>query len=839
MNAAVAVRSPLMEASPMEFVKSQLKQVMRRLTRTPMFTAITLLTLAAGVGANIAVFSVVEGVLLKPLPYPHSEQLVGVWHNAPGAHFTGLDMGPSNYFIYRDQGRAFQDIGLYDDDSVSITGSGEPEQVRALDVTDGTLPILGIPPELGRWFNGQDDLPSSPQTAMLMYGYWQRKFGGDRNVIGKTILVNGAARQIIGVMPERFHFLDEQDPALLLPLRFDRSKLFLGNFSHSALARLKPGVTIAEADADVARMIPIVMRSFPPPPGYTLDMFQRLRLEPDVDPLKQDVVGDVGKLLWVLMGGIGMVLLIACANVANLLLVRTEGRQQELAIRSALGATQGRIAGELLFESLFIGLAGGVLGLGIAYGALRFLVALAPAGLPRLGEIGIDVHVLLFTLGIALFASLLFGSIPVLKYAGARLGAGLREGGRTLSQSRQRHRARNILVTVQVALAFVLLICSGLMIRTFRALTMANPGFTRPAELQTFRVYIPKPEVPKDEDVPRMEQQILQKIAAIPGVSSVGFSSNLAMSVNEWSDPVFAEGQTYTREKIPAISHFNFDSPEFLETMGTPLVAGRNFTWAETMNKIPVALVSLNLAREYWGSAAKAIGKRIRPSNIDDWREVIGVVDNVRCEGMTKPACRSVYWPVLNAKLDSNPILVPRSVSFAIRSSRSGSQAFMEEVRRAVWSVDASLPLANVHTMDYFYTKSMARTSFTLVMLGIAGGMALLLAIVGLYGVVAYSVSQRTREIGIRMALGAQQNNLTRMFVRQGLVLVGIGVACGLVAAFGVIRLMSSLLFGVRPGDPVTYIAVTIGLVATAAIASYLPSRRAASVDPVEALRGE
>jgi predicted permease len=817
----------------------QLQQVLRRLRRAPLFTAITLLTLAVGIGANTAIFTVLEGVLLKPLPYPHPDELVGVWHAAPGINIPELNMSPSNYFIYREQSRTFQDIGIFQNDSVSVTGVAEPEQLRALDVSDGLLPILGVSPVLGRSFNRDDVAPGSPDTVILTYGYWRRKFGSDPSIVGRTITVDGKPRQIIGVMPRGFHFLDREESPLILPLQLDRNKVFLGQFSYEGFARLKPGVTLAEASADVARMLPIVMQSFPPPPGFSLELFKKAGIGPNLRPLKRDVVGDVGRLLWVLMGSIGMVLLIACANVANLLLVRAEGRQQELAIRTALGASRGRIAGELLFESFIIGLLGSVLGLALAYGALRALIAMAPSGLPRIDEIGINLPVLLFTLVVSLLASLLFGSIPVLKYAGARAGTGLREGGRTLSQSRERHRARNILVVVQVGLAFVLLICSGLMIRTFRALTHVSAGFVGPTEVQTFRLSIPESEVSDPERVVRMEEAIMRKIAAIPGVSSVGLTSSIPMDGNHWSDPVFAEDRAYAEGELPAIRRFKFISPELLQTMGTPLIAGRTFTWADTYSKLPVALVSENFAREYWRDPANALGKRIRVSSKDDWREIVGVVGDVHDDGMNQEAPTAAYWPIFMNRFESNDVQVRRGLAFAIRSPRAGSESLMKEVRQAVWSVDANLPLADVRTLDYYYSESMARTSFTLVMLGIAGGMALLLGTVGLYGVIAYSVSQRTREIGIRMALGAQQKVLTGMFVRQGLWLAAGGVVCGVVVAIAAMRLMSSLLFRVSSSDPVTYGVVSIGLIATAALASYLPSRRAAGVDPVEALRAE
>jgi len=818
-----------------------LRQVLRRLGRAPLFTIITLITLGVGVGANTVIFSVLEGVLLKPLPYPQPEQLIGVWHTAPGVGIPNLNMAPSIYFIDREQSTTFQDIGVYDGDSLNVTGAGEPEQVRGLDVSDGTLPILGVRPTLGRLFTREDDSPGTPETVLLSYGYWRQKFGGATSVIGQSITVDGKPREIIGVLPQGFHFLDFEDAALVVPFKWDRSKTKLGNFSYEGLARLKPGVTMAQASADVARMLPIANRSFPAPDGFSAELFEKAHIAPNLRPLKQDVVGDVGKVLWVLMGSIAMVLLIACANVANLLLVRVDGRRQELAIRAALGAGWGRIAMELMFESVILGLLGSLLGLALASGALRVLVALAPTGLPRIHEIGIDLPVLLFTFAIALFSSVLFGSIPIFKYAGAHLNTGLREGGRALSQSRQQHRARNVLVVVQVGLALVLLICSGLMIRTFRALLHVPPGFTGPDSVETFRFYVPETEIPDSdrERLVRMDQEILGKLAAIPGVSSVSFSSAIPMDGHNSNDPIFAQDRQYAEGDLPPLRRFKFTSPGFLATMGTPLVAGRDITWEDTYQKIPVAMISENFAKEYWHDARNALGKRIRVASTDDWREIVGVVGDVYENGVDKPAGTSVYWPVMMDRFEGQKEQLRRGIAFAIRSPRAGSQAFLNEVRETVWSVDPNIPLANVHTLGHFYTESMARTSFTLVMLGVAGGMALLLGIVGIYGVIAYSVSQRTREIGIRMALGAQKKTLVGMFVRQGLWLTGVGVLCGLVTAFAVMRLMSSLLFKVSPVDPVTYAAVTLGVVVTAYLACYLPSRRAAGVDPVDALRAE
>jgi predicted permease len=822
----------------MEWFSINLKQILRRLGRTPMFTVVALVTLGVGVGANTAIFSVLEGVMLKPLPYPHPEELVGVWLTAPKINFPELQLFHSVYFILREQSRTLQEIGLYSMNSVNVTGMADPEKVRALRVTDGTLPVLGIPPMLGRWFNREDSSEGSPETAVLTYGYWRRKFGGDPSIVGRTLIVDGRTCEIIGVMPERFHFLDD-DPQLILPIKLDRSRTFLGPPNLPAVARLKPRVTIDQANADVARLLPVVNRSFPPPPGLSVKQLEDIGIGPNVHSLRQVLVGDASKLLWILMGSVGLVLLIACANVANLLLVRTEGRQQELAVRAALGASRGQVARELLLESLVLGLLGSVVGLGFAQASLRLLVRMSPTRLPRLSEIGIDAPVLLFAVGVSLLASLLFGCVPALKYAGAHLGTGLRAGGRTLSESRERHWVRNTLVVVQVALAFVLLISSGLMIRTFRALRRVPTGFVRPAEVQTISLTIPAAEVRDPERLVHMQEEILRRIEAIPGVSSVGLGTGVPMDGNLSANPVVASDRTYREDKLPPLRRFKFVSPEYVKSIGASLVVGRDFTWTDIYNKRPVVMISENLAREYWGEPASALGKRIRMGKTDDWSEIIGVVADIRDDGVNQKAPTSVCWPIMMRHFYNEEPMVRRTVTYAIRSPRTGSESFLNEVRQAVWSVDNNLPLADAQTLEYFYRKSLARASFALVMLDVAGGMALLLGTVGLYGVIAYSVSQRRREIGIRLALGAQQQQITGMFVRHGLWLVALGVACGLGAAIPLMRLMTSLLFEVKPVDPVSYAAVALGLAATGALASYLSCRRVTAIDPVEAMRAE
>ncbi len=817
-------------------ISTQLRHVVRRLGRTPTFTILTLLTLALGIGANAAIFSVVQGVLLRPLPYPRPDELVSVWHKAPGVNIDQLSAAPSFYFTYREQGRAFQDVGLYAQRSVTVTGLAEPERLNVIRVTEGTLPLLGVAPQLGRTFTAEETREGAPQKVVLSHAYWQSRFGGDPAAIGRPLVVDDEPAEIIGVMPRDFRLLDVR-ASLFLPLPFDRSKVRLGQFSYPAVARLKPGATVEQASADLARLIPIAFGSFPPPPGFDKKMFEDARIAPNLQPFKRDLIGDLDKVLWVLMGTIGMVLLIACANVANLLLVRAEGRQQELAVRAALGAGWTQLAREILLESLALALAGGVLGLGLAYGLVRLLVFLEPANLPRLDAIAIDPWVVLFTLAISLAAGVLLSLIPIFKYAGRHVAPALRSGGRSASQSRERHRARNGLVVAQVALALVLLVGSGLMIRSFQALRDVEPGFVRPHDVQTLRISIPDKQVQDAEAAARMQHAILDKLSALPGVESAGMANAVPMEGNSWHDPLFAEDRTYAEGQLPELRLFRFAAPGWFQAMGTPIVAGRDFTWSETYDRLPVVVVSKSLARDLWGDPQAALGKRVRETHKSAWREVIGVVADVHHDGLDREAPSTVYFPILTKDFEADSM--SRSLAFVVRSPRAGSEGLLKEIREAVWSVNGSLPVASVETLSSYCERSMARTSFTMVMLALASGMALLLGVVGIYAVISYTVSQRSREIGIRLALGARREELTRMFVRHGLVLAGIGAAIGLVAALGLGRVMSSLLFGVGASDPLTRGVVATSLVSAAGLASYVPARRVADVDPAAALRAE
>jgi predicted permease len=818
---------------------------LRTLRHSPVFTVVGLLTIAIGIGANAGVFSVVNSVLLKPLNYPKAEELVALHQTAPGAagladFENGLLLSPSMCFTYAEQNRTFQSLGVWVTGTANVTGLAKPEQVRTVYVSDGLLQALGTPPEVGRWFSATDQIPHDPETVLLSYGYWQRQFGGDRAVIGRNIMVDSRPREIVGVMPKGFQFVDV-DFDLVSPLAFERGKLILAGFGFHGIARLKPGATIADANADITRMLPIWMDSWSNGPGTNPHIYETWKITPMLRPLKQEVIGNVSELLCVVMGTIGLVMVIACANVANLMLVRVEARRQELAVRAALGAGWTRILRGLLVESVMLGLMGGVVGVGLAYAGVRFLVTVGPANLPRLAEISIDARTLGFTLVLSVLSGLLFGLIPALKYAGPRTSLALRSAGRTISASRERHRARNLLVVGQVAMALVLLVSAGLMIRTFEALRTVEPGFTDAQHLQLMRISIPDSLIQEPERVTRIQHEILDKLAATPGVKSAAFVSEMPMEGfdSAW-DGIFAEDKVYSADAIAPLRLYKYVSPGFLQTAGTRLVVGREMTWSEVYALRPVVMISENLAREMWGTPSAAIGKHLREFSNMPWHEVIGVVQDVHEKGVQERVPETVYWPSLMSNLYvPGPVGAVRVMTFAIRSERAGTEAFLNEVRQAVWSVNSNLPVASLRTMQEVYGKSLARTSFTLVMLGIAGAMALTLGIIGIYGVISYTVSQRQREIGIRLALGAQGGDVLRMVLRQGAKLALVGLAIGVCVAFGLTQLMRNLLFGVTAYDPVTFAAVAVLLVFVALLACYIPARRAMLVDPIVALRYE
>jgi putative ABC transport system permease protein len=818
-------------------VSQDVRSAMRMLRRQPAFSLTAILTLALGIGATTAMFSVVNAVVIKPLPYPESENVVTVGVSAVFGteRNPGFPLAPRMFASYAENGRSFQEFGLFNRVEATVTGLGSPEHTNVLQVTRGVLTALGVQPVLGRWFSPDDDRPGAPETVLLTYGYWQRRFGGDPGIIGRAITIASTPREVIGVMPASFS-LRGAPAALIVPFRFDPDQPPAG-YCCLGVARLKPGATLGQANADVARMLDVWKRLENQP------QLDDLQLGPAVRPFKDDVVGnDVRRVLWVLLGTIGIVLLIACANVANLLLVRAEGRGQELAVRTALGAGWRHVARLLMVESLTLGLLGGLVGLALAYAGLRALLVLAPESLPRLNEIAIDLSVLVVTAAISIASGFLFGLVPLARTVRPKSAPSLvefiRGGGRSASPGRSQHRSQNALVVVQVALALVLLISSGLMIRTFQNMRNVQPGFTDPATIQSVRVLVPAIDVPEPERVTRVQHDILDRLAAIPGVTSAAFLDQVPMEPFVQNAIVAAEGQEYGPNGIPPTRTIRLMSPGALRTLGTPLLVGRDFTWEEIHNQRNVAMVSDNFARTEWSTVEGAIGKRVRIGTSQTWQQVIGVVADVYNDGAGKPAPLMVYWPARLQDYVAGTLL-PRSLNFSMRSERAGTEAFVQEIRQAVAKVMPGLPVFQIRTLREVYDQSMAPTAFSLVLLGIAGAMALLLGIVGIYGVLAYSVMQRQREVGIRLALGARPGNVKGLFVYRGMMLSGIGIAIGVAVAVGITRWMSSLLFGVTPVDAATFAVAASVLVLAALAASYIPARRAAAVDPVVTLTAQ
>jgi predicted permease len=806
-----------------------LRQTFRALTKAPGFTVATVLTLAIAIGATTAIFSVVNGILLKPLPFAESDRLVALTHRFEDGRGRDVPASPALYFTYRDNNEAFESVALWVQPTASIT-SGEPEEVEVISATFEFLPTLGVTPALGRSFVAAEGDPGADKTVMLSYGYWQRHFGGAESALGQALVVDGEPRTVIGVLPADFKFTQRR-AELLLPMQPDRARSWAGILGENAIARLKAGVSLAAANADVERMIPIYHATFPKLPGTTGND----ALHADLQPLKNTFVRDLGDVLAVMAGTIALLLLIACANVANLLLVRTDRRARELAIRAAVGASSRKLVATVLLESVALAVTGGLAGLALAAASLPTLLKFAAPNLPTVLGISIDARVVVFALALSVGVGLLFGALPAAKYAAPRLSSVLGAAGRSPGVSRERQRARSALVVAQVAIALVLLVGSGLMIRTFAALSAVDPGFTDPEHLQAVAISIHADVEPDFERLPVLQREMVERLAAIPGVESAAYISNLPL---DGFAPYFAlliedkmrpEGETVPSRQL------RFASPGFFEAFGTPLIAGRTLQWSDNEGGRHLAVVSDNLARAEWGSAAAALGKRIRPLPTDPWAEIVGVVGDITSAGLDQAAPQTFY-------LSQNHRLaeyMTRTVRFVLRSDRVGTSGFIEDVQRAIWSINASLPLAGVQSMGDVYQRSLARTSLTLLLLGITASMALLLGVIGIYAVISCSLAQRTHEIGIRIALGAPSAALKRLVLGHVALLVGVGVAIGLAGAAALTRLMRTLLFGVGPLDPATYAGVCALLVGAALVAGYLPARRAARVDPMHALRAE
>ena len=798
-----------------------------RLIRThPGFVLTVVLSLALGIGANTAIFTVVHGVLIQPLPYPQADALVGIYNRLTisGQAYEDAGLSPGMVAACRNDCRAFEHFGVWTSGAATVTGAGEPEQVTTVTVTQGALPALGIPASLGRWFSLEDDSPGGARTAILSHSYWERRFGADPQILGRTIAIDFVPHQIVGVMPRNFRFVD-LSPDVFLAQRLASNRP--DEFSYNGIGRLKRGIGVAQSNADIAR----VWSNWANTAGATR-LLTQLAVTPNARPLKDDVIGEVSMTLRVIMSALGLLMSLVCANVANLVLVRAHARQQEFAIRAALGAGWGKIAREQLAESITLGLMGGAFGLGLGYVGVRLLVALGPAGLPRLHEISIGPAAAAFALLLALGTSVVFGTVAVI----GRRAPGRVENARGATAAREHLRGQHILVVGQVAMALMLLVASGLMVRTLLAIQRVEPGFTRPEQIQMVRISLPQVLAREPERVIRLQKDMVDALAAIPGVAAVGFASALPLEDNRNGMVVAVEGVT-APDRMPPNRRYRHASPGLFAAQGSRLLYGRDFTWEDVFGERRLAIVSESMARESWREPREAIGKRIRIGRDGPLTEVIGVVEDIHADGLHQPAPPTVY---ARAGIEAGPNdsrTIRRAVTLAIRSRRAGSQEFLKEVAAAVHAVNASVPPADVRTLDDAYRKSLAQTSFTVTLIGVAAVMALALAVVGVYGVLAYAVARRRREVGIRLALGAQPGSVRALFLRQGLLLASLGGTLGILASAALSQWISPLLYDVTALDPLTYALSGLALAAGAVLASVVPASRAACVDPMETLR--
>ncbi|MEM9290703.1 MAG: ABC transporter permease [Acidobacteriota bacterium] len=813
---------------------TNLRLALRRLRQAPLFTALTVFTLAVALGANVAAFSLIHGVLLQPLPYSEPDQLIGVWHTAPGLGIDDLNQGAATYFTYRELSESFEDIGLWDTARYTVTGLGEPEQVRTLQVSDGLLPVLRVDSALGRRFSAEDDLPDQPTTVMLSDGYWRSRFAAAPDVIGKTLTVNGEICEIIGVLGPDFQFLD-YSLDILLPFQFDPAAVVMGDFSYQSIGRLKPGATLEQAQAEIESLIPVAVEKYPGP--ISTEMVKDAQLAAALRPLRQDAIGDIGATLWLLLGTVGLVLFIACANIANLFLVRSDGRQLEVAVRTALGASPSAVTRTFLGESLLLAFSGGALGLALAAGALELLQRFAPGRIPRLDEVALNPVVALYVLGLTLLVGLALGALAAWRRRGGSLLGALKDGGRG-GDGRERQRARGLLVTAQVAVALVLLVSSGLMLRSFEALRQVQPGFSDPESALSLRVAIPSAEIADEAEVALAFESMLTRLEAIPGVNAVGLTTSVPLDGNDSNDAVMVEAFPTPEGQVPPVRRMKWLAPGTFQTLGNPLLAGRDFSWDDLRQRRRVAVVTADFVSDYWPTPADALGQRILPGIETGWVEIVGVVGAVHDDGVDRPSIPMVYQPMIGRDADGEDD-ARRSMAFVLRSPRTGTPELLQEARAAIWAVNPNLPVASVRSMEELLQRSLSRTTFILSMLGLAALVALILGAVGIYGVTSYAVSQRTRELGLRLALGARQIDLGTLVLRQALTFGVAGIVVGVVAALGLTRLMETLLFGVEAIDLGTYALVAVALLALTLLAAYLPARRAAKVDPLEALRWE
>jgi predicted permease len=798
---------------------------LRVLAKNPAFTFIAVFALALGIGANSAIFSVVDTVLLRPLPFKHPEQLVMVWENAAHMGFPRNTPSPANYLDWQKQTQSFTGMAAMAERSFNLTGVGEPERLEGRRVSSNLFELLGVPALLGRTFVPDDDRPGT-HVVLLSYSLWQRRFGFDPAVIGRALTINGESYTVVGVMPQLMQLpgYENVNDQLWVPIAFPPEEAAQrGNHFLEVIARRRPGVTLKQAQAEMETISARLAQQYP---DYNT------RIGAVVVPLQEQVVGDIKPALLILLGAVGFVLLIACANVANLLLARAAVRQKEIAVRLALGASQSRLIRQFLTESILLAMFGAGLGLLLAFFGLRALRTFIPASISQVETINIDARVLIFTVLVAVVTGIAFGLAPAIHGSHLNLNDTLKEGGRDSVGGSKGNRARGLLVIAEVAVSFVLLVGAGLLINSFFHLRNLDPGF-RADHLLTMKVDLSEVKYPDRERRAAFFDEVMRRVRELPGVRSAAVAGNLPLTYNGDSMTISVEGvpDPPTDQRPDVI--FRAIGPGYFNTMGIPIVRGQDFTDQDKPDAKDVVVISEKTAQQFW-PGQDPIGKRLKPGSStskSEWREVIGIVKDVRQNDLIAPPKMQMYFTYRQVEnIAANALVVRTTIE---PMSLAGS------VRNAIWSVDKDQTVADIDTMDHIVAAAVARQRFSMVLLGVFAALALLLASVGIYGVMSYSVTQRTREIGIRMALGARRADVLQMTVRQGLKLVGAGMILGLGAAFLLTRVMATLLYGISATDPMTFIGISVVLLAVAILASYVPALRATKVDPITALRAQ
>lgn len=808
-----------------------IRRSLRGLLHVPAFTAVCVLTLAVGIGAATAIFSVVSGVLLTPLPYPESDRLVGLWHTAPKLGFDKLSQSPGTYQLYREHSRSFEDIALYRSTQVTLTGDGAPERLPASAITPSLFPVLRVKPSLGRAFVAEDGRSGSARVVLLSDQLWRRRFAADPKALGRQLRINDVPREIVGVMPAGFEF-PRPDTDLWLPLEINPAQARIGEFGPSGVARLRPGTTPAAAQADLERLLADLS-------SRDAGMAELIRdgFHASVLPLREDMVGDIGHTLWILLGAVGFILLIACANVSNLLIVRGDGRRRETAIHTALGASPRELIGSVLLESLLLAAAAGALGLLLAAAGLRLLIKLEPLGLPRLKEIGIDGRVLLFTAAVAVLSSLLAGLLPALRsLLKADLALELKTGGTRSTSSQAQRRMRQFLVGLQVGLVLVLLTGSGLMLRSFLRLSHLDPGFAT-KDVLTFQLSLPEKDFPDDVAAAALLDRIAERLAALPGVRAVGVASTLPLSGGAQATGHRIEDQPLRPEIPDPALWLGYANEDYFKALGIPLLAGRILTRGDQEHRTGAVVINQATARHFW-PRGDALGKRLRPDNAeaggsDPWYTVVGIVGDVRNRDIATAPDEMVYYPLLGKSANAWAV---RQANVVLRTGVA-PESLASGVRNAVWAVAPNLPVSGMRTMEQIFHQSQSRMIYAVLMLVLATAVALVLAAVGIYSFVSYVVSQRTAEVGVRMALGAHARDIRWLILRESLALALAGVVAGLLGAVVLTRWLGSLLFEISPLDPLTFIVMPLLLLTVVLLSSAVPAARAARVDPLKALQ--